>query len=101
MSRPITSSIFLVCSILVALTLAVAAAPDFYGTVAAINGAQVVIRTKSGALLTVDASTALASERCVKLYVGENLMIDGVMVNGVVNATAIARAKPLAAWPSQ
>ena len=81
-------------------------APQFsngalYGTITEIKGSQLVVTTKTGRSVQVDASAAVASKMSVPLFVGEHVAVTGTAGGaGEVKAEAIARAKPSpSSWP--
>lgn len=64
-----------------------------YGTVAAVAGGSVTLRTRSGQLRTIDASAALAAGTVsIPLYIGKPVVAEGVRrVDGVLVAARITR----------
>ncbi|MBV8374450.1 MAG: hypothetical protein JO302_02975 [Candidatus Eremiobacteraeota bacterium] len=71
------------------------------GTLVAINGAQLALRTRTGKLVRVDDSSAVRHERSAVLVVGKPFTAGGTYNGGVFDATAIWRAKPSPeTWPT-
>jgi len=73
------------------------------GTLIAVDGGTVALRTRAGNTATIDASEALQNERVTgPLVVGSPYTAQGKTFNasGALVATAIARAKPSPGlWP--
>lgn len=80
---------------------AIGAPHEVTGTLLAISGAQLTLRTRSGKLVRVDDSNAVRRERSAVLVVGEPFTAGGTYdAGGVLHATVIVRAKPSPAmWP--
>lgn len=73
---------------------------EITGTLVAINGARLALRTRTGKVAYVDASDAIRNERTAVLVVGEPFTADGTYTASILHADAIVRAKPsLATWP--
>lgn len=72
------------------------------GVIATVSGNTLVVRARTGALVSIDISAALASESAVALYAGEAVTAAGARdAAGVLRAVAVTRAKPgAAAWPA-
>jgi outer membrane protein assembly factor BamB len=76
-------------------------APQFsngalYGTIAEIKGSQLVITTKTGRSVQVDASAAVASKMSVPLFVGGHVAVTGTASGaGEVKAEAIRPRKTI------
>ncbi|MBV8149516.1 MAG: hypothetical protein JO092_10525, partial [Candidatus Eremiobacteraeota bacterium] len=74
---------------------------EITGTLVAINGAQLALRTRTGKLVRVDDSSAVRHERSAVLVVGKPFTAGGTYNGGVFDATAIWRAKPSPeTWPT-
>jgi hypothetical protein len=71
------------------------------GTLVAINGSYLTLRTRTGKMVRVDDSEAVRRERSVPLIVGEPLDAGGTYdAAGALHATTIVREKPSPAmWP--
>lgn len=71
------------------------------GTITAVGPAAVTLQTRTGAMMTVDPTTAQQSDLSVVLLVGEPVIVRGSLdASGVLHATAILHAKPQPAlWP--
>jgi PQQ enzyme repeat len=71
------------------------------GTLVTVSGSQLTLRTRTGKLVRVDASTALKNERVEDLVVGRPFNVRGTYdAAGVMHAAAIVRAKPSSStWP--
>ncbi len=72
------------------------------GTLVTISGAQIALRTRTGALARVDDSKAVLQERSAVLVVGRPFTAGGTYDSGgILHATVIVRAKPASAtWPT-
>jgi len=72
------------------------------GTLVAISGAQLTLRTRTEKLARVDDSDAVRHERSAVLVVGKPFTAGGTYdAGGVLHATVIVRAKPSpATWPT-
>jgi hypothetical protein len=81
---------------------AIGAAHEVTGTLVAISGAQLTLRTRTGKLARVDDSNAVRHERSAVLVVGKPFTAGGMYdSSGVLDATVIWRAKPSpATWPT-
>ena len=85
-----------------ALLLAAAPAPDSVsGVVRSIAGADLLLQTRTGSVVHVDASSALAAGQAALLRVGRPLTAIGARgADGALHASAVARAKDSPAlWP--
>ena len=73
----------------------------FYGTITAINGTNVTIRTRRNRVVNIDASTVLADGTySAPLFVGKLVTIDGNQsASGVFTAAHIFRMTNLSALP--
>lgn len=72
------------------------------GTLVAINGTTLRIQARGHQTMNVDISRALANERVANLIAGQSYtaLADAVGAGGVLEAVAVARAKPgSGAWP--
>ena len=70
------------------------------GTLIALRGAYLTLRTRSGAIVHVDGSDAVARERSVLLMAGKSFTARGTYAAGVLHASLILRAKPAqTTWP--
>jgi PQQ enzyme repeat len=81
---------------------AIAGAPhEVTGTLVAMSGAQLTLRTRTGELVRVDGSDAIARQRNAGLFVGEPFGAMGARDSaGVLHALVIVRAKRSpATWP--
>jgi hypothetical protein len=88
------------------LTAAIASAANVHmisGTLIAVNGETVTLRTRGGKTADVDASGALRSEKVTgPLTLGTPYTVEGITfeASGALFATAIGRAKPSSGlWP--
>jgi hypothetical protein len=74
---------------------------QIYGTITTVNGDLLTIKTRTGALVNVDATQAVQEYASVLLLVGEPVRILGSYnTSNVLQATSVARAKPSPAlWP--
>ena len=80
---------------------AIGAPHEVTGTLVAISGAQLTLRTRTGKLARVDDSAAVRHERSAVLVVGKPFTAGGTYDGGVLHATVIGRAKPSpATWPT-
>jgi hypothetical protein len=72
------------------------------GTLVAISGAQLTLRTRTGKLARVDDSAAVRHERSAVLIVGKPFAAGGTYdARGVLHASVIVREKPSpATWPA-
>jgi hypothetical protein len=72
------------------------------GTLVAISGAQLTLRTRAGKLARVDDSAAVRHERSAVLIVGKPFAAGGTYdPHGVLHASVIVREKPSpATWPA-
>ena len=67
---------------------------EIFGTVDSINGSRLMIRTRTGSRVQVDASAAIARGRSAVLFVGRAVDVVGTVdAAGVLHAETIARAK--------
>jgi hypothetical protein len=75
---------------------------EIFGTISSINGSELTVQTRTGALVQVDASAALANDQCIGLEVGETVDVIGTLdPNGVLLASSIQHAKDSPAlWPA-
>jgi hypothetical protein len=71
------------------------------GTITAVSGSTVTMKTRTGAMMTVDATKAQDDDLSVVLYGAEPITVHGSLdASGVLHATAILRAKPQSLlWP--
>jgi hypothetical protein len=71
------------------------------GTLVAIRGSRLGLRTRSGRIVRIDDSEAVRHERSVVLLAGEKINARGTYDSaGVLHATALLRAKPSpSTWP--
>lgn len=71
------------------------------GTITAVSGSTIAVKTRTGTLMTIDAMKAQDNDFSVMLYLGEPITVRGVLdSSGVLHATSILRAKPqLTLWP--
>jgi len=79
-----------------------APATRLIGTIVTIDGAQLTIKTRTGAEVLVYAGPALDAQESTDLLVGRSVDILGTLIgpNGLVSADAIRRAKDNpAGWP--
>jgi Domain of unknown function (DUF5666) len=75
---------------------------EIYGTITSVDGSLLVIETRTGTLLSVDASTAIADDQSINnLKDGKTVRVVGDFnASGVLVATAITRAKNSPdSWP--
>ena len=81
---------------------AIGAPHEVTGTLVAISGAQLTLRTRTGKLARVDDSNAVRHERSAVLVIGKPFTAEGTYdASGVLHATVIVRAKPSpATWPT-
>jgi hypothetical protein len=71
-----------------------------FGTIAALDGADVTVRLRSGRLAAVDATAAFANGAySAPLFVGKMVAVDGVVHNGTFVAAHIVRLTNLADFP--
>ncbi len=71
-----------------------------FGTIAALDGAAVTIRLRSGRLVPIDATAALANGAfSAPLFVGKMVAVDGAVQNGKFVAAHIIRLTNLADFP--
>jgi hypothetical protein len=89
-------------------TLSAAAAPqpainqhEIYGTITAVDGGSLTIETRTGTLLPVDATAAIAANQTVNLKVDKPVRVVGDFnSSGVLVASAITHAKNSPeSWP--
>lgn len=80
---------------------AIGAPHDVTGTLIAIRGSILTLRTRTGKIARVDDSAAVRHERSADLIAGEPFNVRGTYdASGVLHAAAIVRAKPSqATWP--
>ncbi len=80
----------------------VGAPHEVTGTLIAISGSHLTLRTRTGKAAHVDASDAIRHERSVVLVVGKAFDARGTYdASGVLHATTIVRAKPSpGTWPT-
>ncbi len=85
-----------------AARVAIGAPHVITGTLVAIGGAQLTLRTRTGKLVRVDDSDAVRHERSAVLVAGKPFTAGGTYdAGGVLHATVILRAKPSpATWPT-
>jgi hypothetical protein len=67
---------------------------EITGTLVAINGAQLTLRTRTGKIVRVDDSIAMRQERSAVLVLGEPFTAGGTYNGGALDAAVIWRAKP-------
>lgn len=73
---------------------------EITGTLVAVNGAQITLRTRMGSLAFLDDSVAVRNERTAVLVVGEPFTAEGTYVGSILHAVVVVRAKPSSlAWP--
>jgi len=61
----------------------------------AVSGSTVTLKTRTGAVMAVNATEAQEGDLSVVLYVGEPVTASGSLdLSGVLHAAAIMRAKP-------
>ena len=71
----------------------------FWGSVKSIKGSQIVLVLRSGELLQVDLSAALAKGMTIEPVVGENVTVNGQFNgHGVLEARSMSRAKGPQSW---
>jgi hypothetical protein len=72
------------------------------GTLVSVSGKHLIVRTRTGAMVHVDDSAAVAHERTAVLVLGEPFDVRGDYdAAGVLRAAAITHAKPSSAmWPA-
>jgi hypothetical protein len=70
------------------------------GTLVAVNGSQLILRTRAGELVRVDDSAAIRDERSAVLVVGKPFAAEGTYSAGILHASVIVRAKRATElWP--
>jgi hypothetical protein len=85
-----------------ALRSTIGAAHEVTGTLLAIKGSKLTLRTRTGRVVRVDASEARRRERSAVLVLGKPFYVSGTYdAAGVLHAAAIVRAKrSQATWPA-
>jgi hypothetical protein len=67
---------------------------EIYGTVQAIDGNMITLKTRTGKIVMVDNSPAQAADRTIELFIGRSLVIDGDYDGaGIMHAKLTQRAK--------
>ena len=67
---------------------------EIYGTVQALDGNMITLKTRTGKIVMVDNSPAQAADRTIELFVGRSLVIDGDYDGaGIMHAKLTQRAK--------
>jgi hypothetical protein len=67
---------------------------EIFGIISSISGSQLTVQTRTGSLLTVDATPAIQNDLCIGLEVGGAVDVQGTFAtNGVLQAGSIQRAK--------
>jgi hypothetical protein len=73
---------------------------ELFGTVAAIEGSDFTLQTRTGGFVQVDATSAIQNELSIDLRVLEAVDVQGIFdSNGVLQATVLQKAKEPATWP--
>ena len=75
---------------------------EIFGTISTLSGSQLTVQTRTGSLVSVDASLAIQNDLCIDLGVGGVIDVQGTFdANGVLKATSIQRAKDSPdLWPA-
>jgi hypothetical protein len=74
---------------------------EIYGTVTGLNGVLLVLQTRTGTLVLVNPTAAIAADQAIKLMIDKPVRVVGDFNSlGVLLATAITKAKNSPeAWP--
>jgi hypothetical protein len=70
----------------------------YWGTVKELKGPTIVLALRDNTTLNVDMSEAQKRGRCVIPVIGRNVVANGTMVDGVLRARVVNRAKGAATW---
>jgi hypothetical protein len=75
------------------------AGAQFWGKIKSIHGSRITVVLRTGKLLQVDLSEALAQQTTVDPVIGENVAVNGRLnKSGVLKAHVMMRAKAPVSW---